>query len=89
MTGISAYTQRTLTSAYLTVSSLKVALYLRVSTSSQTTDNQRLELERVAALRSWTITEIYTDHGISGTKGRSERPDLDRMLLDAVRGRLI
>lgn len=66
---------------------LKVALYLRVSTSSQTTDNQRLELERVAALRSWTITEIYTDHGISGTKGRSDRPDLDRMLKDAVRGR--
>jgi DNA invertase Pin-like site-specific DNA recombinase len=65
----------------------KVALYLRVSTSSQTTDNQRHELERVAALRGWNIIEIYTDHGISGAKGRSDRPDLDRMLKDAVRGK--
>jgi DNA invertase Pin-like site-specific DNA recombinase len=65
----------------------KVALYLRVSTSSQTTDNQRHELERVAAVRGWSIVEIYTDHGISGAKGRSDRPDLDRMLKDAVRGK--
>jgi predicted site-specific integrase-resolvase len=50
---------------------LKVALYLRVSTASQTTDNQRHELERVATLRGWNIVEIYTDHGISGAKGRS------------------
>ncbi len=67
--------------------SLKVALYLRVSTSTQTTDNQRHELERVATLRNWTIVEIYTDHGISGAKSRSDRPDLDRMLKDAVRGK--
>ncbi len=66
---------------------LKVALYLRVSTSNQTTDNQRLELERVADLRGWSIVEVYTDQGISGSKGRSDRPDLDRMLKDAVRGK--
>ncbi len=65
----------------------KVALYLRVSTSSQTTDNQRHELERIAALRAWTIVEVYIDQGISGSKGRSDRPDLDRMLKDAVRGK--
>jgi DNA invertase Pin-like site-specific DNA recombinase len=65
----------------------KVALYLRVSTANQTTDNQRQELERVAALRGWSIVEIYTDHGISGAKGRGDRPDLDRMLKDAVRGK--
>jgi DNA invertase Pin-like site-specific DNA recombinase len=66
---------------------LKVALYLRVSTSAQNTENQRVDLERVAALRGWSIAEIYTDHGISGAKGRSDRPDLDRMLKDAVRGK--
>src|SRR5450755_1877576 len=66
---------------------LKVALYLRVSTSAQNTENQRIDLERVAALRGWSIVEIYTDHGISGAKGRSDRPDLDRMLKDAVRGK--
>src|ERR1035441_2951670 len=65
----------------------KVALYLRVSTSSQTTDNQRHELERVAALRGWKIVETFQDEGISGAKGRSDRPALDRMLKDAVRGK--
>ena len=54
---------------------------------SQTTDNQRLELERIAALRAWTIVKVYIDQGISGSKGRSDRPDLDRMLKDAVRGK--
>jgi DNA invertase Pin-like site-specific DNA recombinase len=65
----------------------RVAIYTRVSTSTQNTDNQRLDLERVAALRGWTIAETYTDHGISGAKGRGDRPDLDRMLKDAVRGK--
>lgn len=66
---------------------LKVALYLRVSTSNQTTENQRIDLERVAALRGWTIVETYQDHGISGSKGRGDRPELDRMLKVAVRGK--
>lgn len=66
---------------------LKVALYLRVSTSAQNTENQRVDLERVAALRGWSIVVTYTDHGISGSKGRIDRPDLDRMLKDAVRGK--
>jgi DNA invertase Pin-like site-specific DNA recombinase len=66
---------------------LKVAMYLRVSTFAQNTENQRVDLERVAALRGWSIVEIYTDHGISGAKGRGDRPDLDRMLKDAVRGK--
>jgi DNA invertase Pin-like site-specific DNA recombinase len=64
---------------------LKVALYLRVSTAHQTTENQRIDLERVAALRGWNIVEIFQDDGISGSKGRSNRPSLDRMLKDAVR----
>jgi DNA invertase Pin-like site-specific DNA recombinase len=66
---------------------LKVALYLRVSTTAQTTENQRIDLERVAVLRGWAIVETYTDHGISGAKSRTDRPDLDRMLKDAVRGK--
>lgn len=57
---------------------LRVAIYTRVSTSTQTTENQRLDLERVASLRGWSIVEIYTDHGVSGAKSRSDRPDLDR-----------
>jgi DNA invertase Pin-like site-specific DNA recombinase len=66
---------------------LKVALYLRVSTSNQTTENQRIDLERVANLRDWHIVETFQDQGISGSKGRSDRPSLDRMLKEAVRGK--
>lgn len=66
---------------------LRVAFYLRVSTGEQTTENQRLELEAVAQARGWTVVGIYEDHGVSGSKGRQQRPQLDRLLKDAVRGR--
>lgn len=66
----------------------RVGLYLRVSTSGQTTENQRRELEAVAKQRGWTITEVYEDHGISGTKGRDKRPAFDRLNKDAARGKL-
>ena len=65
----------------------QAALYLRVSTKEQTTDNQRLELERVAQAKGWQISAIYEDEGISGAKGREKRPSYDRMLKDAVRAR--
>lgn len=66
---------------------VNVCGYLRVSTSSQTTDNQRRELAAVAAHRGWNIVEWYEDAGISGAKGRDKRPALDRMLKDATRGK--
>jgi DNA invertase Pin-like site-specific DNA recombinase len=58
----------------------RVAIYLRVSTSKQDTDNQRRELEGVAARSGWQIVKIYQDAGISGAKGRDKRPGLDAML---------
>lgn len=64
-----------------------VALYLRVSTIEQTTQNQRGDLERAAERHGWTIAEVYEDFGISGAKGREKRPALNRMLNDAVRGK--
>jgi len=66
---------------------MRVALYLRVSTSDQLTDNQRIELEKVARQRDWNITAIYEDVGVSGAKGRDQRPELDKLLSDATRGR--
>ena len=66
---------------------LRVAIYARVSTSNQTTENQLSDLARVAALRDWTIVETFCDEGISGAKNRVDRPALDRMLKDAVRGK--
>lgn len=64
----------------------RVAIYLRVSTAGQTTENQRLELERVASQRGWQVIDIYEDAGISGAKGRDRRPAFDRLLRDATAG---
>src|SRR5437868_12734020 len=55
-------------------------IYLRVSTDSQTTDNQRRELEAVAARSGWQVVKFYEDAGISGAKGRDKRPGLDAMM---------
>ena len=65
----------------------RVAIYLRVSTDGQTTENQICALEDVATARGWTVSEVYEDAGISGAKGRDQRPALDRMLKDMSRGR--
>src|SRR6202045_2091399 len=58
----------------------RVAIYLRVSTDSQTTDNQRRELQAVAKRSGWHVVKIYEDAGISGAKGRDKRPGLDAMM---------
>ena len=63
----------------------RVALYLRVSTDGQTTENQRLELERIAEHGGWHIVNVFEDHAISGSKGREKRPALDNLLKDANR----
>jgi DNA invertase Pin-like site-specific DNA recombinase len=65
----------------------RAALYLRVSTDGQTTENQRLALEAVAAQRGWTVVATYNDNGIAGAIGRDKRPGLDAILKDATRGR--
>jgi DNA invertase Pin-like site-specific DNA recombinase len=66
----------------------RAGIYLRVSTADQTTDNQRLDLERVAAQRGWDVVETYVDHGISGSKGRDKRPAFDKLCKDATNGKL-
>jgi DNA invertase Pin-like site-specific DNA recombinase len=58
----------------------RVAIYLRVSTAKQDTDNQRRELAEVAARSGWHVVKVYEDAGISGAKGRDKRPGLDAML---------
>jgi DNA invertase Pin-like site-specific DNA recombinase len=65
----------------------RAALYLRVSTDGQTTDNQRLALEAVATQRGWSVVSVYEDTGMSGGKGRDQRPGLDKLLTDAIRAR--
>ena len=65
----------------------RAAFYLRVSTNEQTVENQRRDLEASAAQRGWQIVATFEDAGISGSKGREQRPGLDAMLKAAVRGR--
>jgi DNA invertase Pin-like site-specific DNA recombinase len=60
--------------------SKRVALYLRVSTSDQTSENQDRILQDEAAARDWQIVDTFRDDGISGAKGRDKRPALDKML---------
>ena len=62
----------------------RVGIYLRVSTGDQTTENQRLELEAVAARSGWEVVGFYEDAGISGAKGRDQRPAFDRLIRDAT-----
>jgi DNA invertase Pin-like site-specific DNA recombinase len=54
------------------------------STDGQTTENQRRELEAVAARSGWEVVDIYEDAGISGAKGRDWRPGFDRLLKDVT-----
>ena len=58
----------------------RVAIYLRVSTSKQDTENQLRELSAVGERSEWEIWKVYEDAGISGAKGRDKRPGLDAML---------
>lgn len=67
--------------------SKKVCIYARVSTDKQTTENQLNELRAVAVRMGYTVVQEYVENGISGAKSRTDRPFLDAMLKDAVRGR--
>ena len=63
----------------------RAVLYLRVSTTDQTTANQERELRELAGRMGCEIVHVYKDHGISGAKSRDERPEFDRLLRDATR----
>ena len=65
----------------------RAAIYVRVSTDKQTVENQVQELRRIAERRGWEVVEEYRDAGISGSKGRDQRPGLDRMLKDGSKRR--
>ena len=63
----------------------RCVIYTRVSTDNQTTDNQLMELKRVAELKGLTIIDTFTDEGISGAKGRDKRTGFDNLIKGAVK----
>jgi DNA invertase Pin-like site-specific DNA recombinase len=64
---------------------MRVAIYLRVSTSDQTSSNQRRELLSAADRHGWDVCRIFEDAGISGAKGRDQRPGLDALMKSVSR----
>jgi DNA invertase Pin-like site-specific DNA recombinase len=63
----------------------RIAIYGRVSTTEQTSDNQINFLQEIVNRNGWELVQTYVDEGISGTKGRDKRPEFDRLCKDMVR----
>ncbi len=63
----------------------RVAIYARVSTNGQTVNNQLRELRQVAKRQGWKVVEEFMDRGVSGAKGRAQRPQFDKLCQAATR----
>lgn len=63
---------------------MTTAIYARVSTSKQTTDNQIQQLKDVAKKAGWDVTGVY-EEVLSGGKRREARPELDALLRAVTR----
>ena len=68
----------------------RAALYVRVSTADrgQTVENQLQPLQEAAVRLGWSIVAVHRDEGISGAKGRQQRPGLDALLKQVTRGEI-
>lgn len=63
---------------------MNVAIYCRVSTDKQETENQAAQLREFAAKQGWQVAAEYCDYE-SGAK--ADRPEFQRMFADASRRR--
>jgi DNA invertase Pin-like site-specific DNA recombinase len=63
----------------------KAAIYLRVSTTDQTVENQRRAIEQYCQLQGWRVAKVYEDVGVSGAQDRRE--GLDALKKDATNGK--
>jgi DNA invertase Pin-like site-specific DNA recombinase len=63
----------------------RVAIYTRVSTDHQTTENQERELRQVGERSGWNIVQVCRDEGVSGAKDRDQRPGLDGLMRGVAR----
>jgi len=62
----------------------RVAIYCRVSTSSQSVDPQESALQEYALRKDWTQVRVFKDQAISGATDR--RPALDQLMQECRRG---
>ena len=63
----------------------KAVIYSRVSTNEQTVENQLKVLREVAEKRGLEVVREISDEGISGAKGRDERPGFDELIKGSVK----
>jgi DNA invertase Pin-like site-specific DNA recombinase len=63
----------------------KAVIYSRVSTNEQTVENQLKVLREVAEKRGLEVVREISDEGISGAKGRNERPGFDELIKGSVK----
>ena len=63
----------------------KAVIYSRVSTNDQTIENQLQVLREVAEKRGLEVVREISDEGISGAKGRDERPGFDELIKGSVK----
>lgn len=63
----------------------RAVFYARVSTDQQSVENQLRDLQQVAEKLDWDVVDIITDEGISGAKGRDQRPGFDKLLKGIAR----
>lgn len=63
----------------------RVALYARVSTDRQSTTNQLDQLREAADRLGWQVVAEFVDRGISGAKGKKDRPQLAALLRGVAR----
>jgi DNA invertase Pin-like site-specific DNA recombinase len=64
----------------------RAGIYARVSTrNGQTPENQLRELREVAEGAGWEVVGEFVDHGISGARGRDERPAFDNLCKKVAR----
>jgi len=63
-------------------SAIRAALYLRVSSDTQTTECQRPDVERLAGARGLQVITVYEEQASAAKK----RPEYDKMMRDAKRG---
>ena len=64
---------------------MRVAIYARVSTHEQTTENQVRALRKWAKRAGHDVVEVFDDNGVSGAKGRDFREEFNRLIQGAVR----
>jgi DNA invertase Pin-like site-specific DNA recombinase len=63
----------------------RAVIYSRVSTNEQTVENQLRVLREVAEKRGLEVVREISDEGISGAKGRNERPGFDELIKGSVK----